>query len=335
MVFKCWKKSNYVILLKIKLEMVKSMAVGKVSETILKRSVVNLLKCSQRTGVDAAVFPNKGSHILSANAVGLTESLLSPDMAVFKAANNIWVSGGEVVGMEASFILPKSYNEYNLKAFTKRVKAACEICRTTLSGGHTEVTDAVKRFCISVTAIGVTEGKVPSVKNIRPGMDIVVTKWIALEEMAMIFADETKKEELYTRFSREYLEIINRYYDWLTVYDEAAVAIEHGVTAMHDISDGGIFGALWELSQGAGCGFDVDLKAIPIRQETVEVAGFFRLNPYIMKSSGSVLMVCDDGNSLAEALDKAGIPATVIGKITDNNSKILRNEDEIRYLDKM
>ena len=310
------------------------MAIGKVSGTILKRSVVNLLKCPPRTGVDAACLTSDGKYVLSANAVGLTDCEIAPDIAVIKAVNNILVSGGKPVGIEASFILPKSYNEYQLKAYTKRVKAACEQCGTTLIGGHTEVSDAVKRFCISVTALGVSDELPPSVRNIKPGMDIVVTKWIALEEIAIITSDKANMEQLYTRFSKEYLKDVVQYADWLTVEQETDIALKNHVCAMHDISEGGIFTALWDMAEGSGHGFEVDIKAIPVRQETIEIAGFFRLNPYKMKSSGSVLMVCNDGAALMEAMEAEGIPACVIGKITDNNAKILRNEDEIRYLDK-
>ena len=71
------------------------------------------------------------------------------------------------------------------------------------------------------------------------------------------------------------------------------------------------------------------------RQETVEIAEFFHLNPYTMKSSGSIIIACDNGTDMVNALNEEGIPAVIIGRTTDNNGKILRNEDEIRYLDKM
>mgnify|MGYP000010614922 FL=1 len=166
-------------------------------------------------------------------------------------------------------------------------------------------------------------------------MDIIVTKWIALEEAAMIVSNEDNMAKLCEHFSNEYMSVTGQYADWLTVRDEAAVAMKHGVAAMHDISEGGIFTALWDFAEGSGCGFEVDLKRIPLRQETVEIAEFFHLNPYTMKSSGSIIIACDNGTDMVNALNEEGIPAVIIGRTTDNNGKILRNEDEIRYLDKM
>lgn len=45
-------------------------------------------------------------------------------------------------------------------------------------------------------------------------------------------------------------------------------------------------------------------------------------------------MTTRDGLGLVKALEKAGIPAVVVGKLTDCNDRILYNEDEIRYMDR-
>ena len=65
----------------------------------------------------------------------------------------------------------------------------------------------------------------------------------------------------------------------LSVVPEAATAVKSGVSAMHDVTEGGIYGALWELAEASGIGLVIDLKAIPIRQETVEICEYYRLNP--------------------------------------------------------
>jgi hydrogenase maturation factor len=121
--------------------------------------------------------------------------------------------------------------------------------------------------------------------------------------------------------------------DLLSVRREAAAAAQSGASAMHDLAEGGVFGALWELGQCAGVGLDIDLKKIPIRQETVEICEFFDLNPYKLLSGGSLLMAADDGNALVRAIEEAGGNATIIGKATDGNDRVLRNGEEFRYLE--
>ena len=123
------------------------------------------------------------------------------------------------------------------------------------------------------------------------------------------------------------------YDKYLSVIPEAATAMKSGVCGMHDVSRGGIFGALWEMASGAGVGLEVDLKKLPIKQETVEICEFFELNPYELLSGGCLIMVTEDGNGLVSALAREEIPAVIVGRTTDSNDRILYNEDEKRYLD--
>lgn len=310
------------------------MALGKVSGTILKRSVVNLIGDGPRTAVDSAVFRTEGKYILAASGTGLCDNPVSSRISVYKAANNIWAAGGTLRGIEGMFMLPEKYRERMLKQLTRDVLSACRDCKVTLSGGHTEVSDAVTRPCVTITAIGDSAYEPLCIKNVEPGMELVVTKWIGLEEASYILSDKGLTEDINNRFSVEYLDEIRNCISWLTIEDEAAVAVKHGAAAMHDISDGGIFGALWEFCEGSGLGMEIDLKAIPVRQEIIELTTFLGMNLYRVKSSGSLLIAAPDGESMVKALREEGIPAAVIGKLTSGNDKILHNDDEIRYLEK-
>ena len=102
---------------------------------------------------------------------------------------------------------------------------------------------------------------------------------------------------------------------------------------MHDASEGGIFAALWELAEASGIGLEIDQKAIPIRQETIELCEVFDLNPYMLISSGSMLIGTEHGNLLVEKLEQAGIHGVVIGYTTEGNDRIVVNGDEQRYLE--
>ena len=102
---------------------------------------------------------------------------------------------------------------------------------------------------------------------------------------------------------------------------------------MHDVSRGGIFGALWELASGAGVGLNVDLKKLPVRQETIEICEYFALNPYELLSGGCLIMTAWDGEKLVMDLAGIKIPAQVVGKTTDSNERVLYNGGEKRFLD--
>ena len=311
------------------------MNIGKVPGNVLKRSVVNLIGKGPRTGVDSAVLKQGDEFILSSTQVGLVNSEIAPLLAVYKACNNIWVAGGEVQGVEAAFLLSEKTKERVLKDLTRKIMHACRMCHTELSGGHTEVSDCVNRAVSTVTAVGTAKNKPRDVRDIKPGMEIVMTKWAGLEEAAILLHNEDAYARLKERFSEYYLDGFGNYEDWLTVREEAVVAAEFPNVVMHDNSDGGVFGSLWDMAEGSGLGFDIDLRAIPLRQEIIEIACLFELNIYRMKSSGSLLIVCEDGQAMVEALHKVEIPAACIGRFTDNNDKLIRNEDEIRYLERV
>ena len=119
----------------------------------------------------------------------------------------------------------------------------------------------------------------------------------------------------------------------LSVLPEAMIAREHAVAAMHDVTEGGIFGALWEMAEASGVGLEIDLKKIPVRQETIELCEFFDVNPYELISSGCMLMAAADGNTIVRELEKAGIHAVVAGKATAGNDRILYADKECRFLE--
>ena len=170
----------------------------------------------------------------------------------------------------------------------------------------------------------------PDLSRVRPGQDLVVTKWIGLEATAILAKE--KEEELLKEFSPEFVRTAREFDRYLSVVPDAGAAAAAGVCAMHDITEGGVFGALWEVAEGANVGLEADLKKIPIRQETVEICEAFHLNPYHIMSSGSVLAVTEDGPGLVRELERAGIPAAVVGRTTSGKDRIVRNGEDVQYL---
>ncbi len=45
------------------------------------------------------------------------------------------------------------------------------------------------------------------------------------------------------------------------------------------VSEGGIFSALWRMAETLDTGLAVDIKKIPIRQETIEILELYDINP--------------------------------------------------------
>ena len=252
--------------------------------------------------------------------------------AVMISANDIASSGAEVIGVLVCALLPPRIREIKIRELMQEIEACCQELNIQVVGGHTEVTDAVNRPVLSITGIGkVKKDRMLPTKGAKPGQDIVITKWAALEGTAILAKE--KEEELLQKFPAFLIEEAKGYSQYLSIIKEAAIAGKSNVSAMHDITEGGVFGALWEMAESAGVGLTIDLKKIPIKQATVEICNYFDVNPYEMMSSGSLMLAADNGYDLVRVLEEAGIHAAVIGKVTEGNDRVVTNGEETRFLE--
>lgn len=312
---------------------------GKISENVLKRSVLKKIKTHRDEvvsgagiGKDCAILAfGEEETVLSVTPVTAPVTELS-SYAIPMALNNVAVSGAEPVGVMLSILLPEETEEAEFQQIMGQAEDVCSDLHVEIIGGHTEVTPAVAHPIMTVTGVGKKEAaRAGFPQGIKANQDIVVSKWIGLEGTARLAKEH--KEELCSRYPVRMIEEAAAYDKYLSVIPEAATAMKSGVCGMHDVSRGGIFGALWEMASGAGVGLEIDLKKLPVKQETIEICEFFELNPYELLSGGCLIMVTEDGNGLVTALAREEIPAVIVGRTTDSNDRILYNEDEKRYLD--
>lgn len=317
------------------------MKIGKLPEQVLVRSILKQVKhrrdevlVGPAVGQDCTAFTVNEDEaiVMSVDPITGTTKDIGP-LAVYITTNDLAAAGAEPIGIMLTVLLPERVREIAVRRMMTDIEAVCDRLNIEVLGGHTEVTNVVNQPLISVTGVGkMKKDQVNSLQDIRPNQDLVVTKWIGLEATTIIAKE--KEQELSSRFAAGLLETAKGFDQYLSVIPESAIGMEHGISAMHDITEGGIFGALWEMASGADLGLEVDLKKIPIRQETVEICEFFGVNPYQIMSSGSMLIATDDGAGLVAKLEAAGIHGTVIGRTNDSNDRIIRNGEEIRFLDK-
>ncbi len=316
------------------------MEIGKLPESVLKRSVIKQLHVKRPEvgagpgiGEDCAtvqIGPDE-EMVLSTDPITGTASDIG-ELAVTISVNDLASAGAEPIGILLTVLLTPRMREAKLKAIMQQVDAACKRYNVQVIGGHTEVTDAVTQPLISVTAVGkVKKGQMVSTGGAKPDMDLVLTKWIGLEGTSIIAKDY--EEQLLTKLPESLVETAKSFDKYLSVLPESQIAVQHGVAAMHDVTEGGIFGALWEMGEASGIGLDVDLKSIPVKQETIEVCEFFGINPYELISSGAMLIATEDGNGLVRKLNEAGIASAIIGKSNSSNDKRVLSGDEVRFLE--
>ena len=316
------------------------MKIGKVPENVLKRSVMKQLHYKRDEvilgpgiGEDCAALALAEDEILVMSTDPITGTAKDiGKLAIQITANDLASAGAEPIGVMLTILLPDGTREIALKRIMEQMECACREAKMQILGGHTEVTAVVNQPVVNVAGVAkAKKGSLISTAGARAGMDLVVSKWVGIEG-PMIFAKE-KEAELKEHFPADFVDTAIGFDRYLSVVPEAAVATQSSVAAMHDVTEGGLFGALWEMAEASGVGLEIDLKKIPIRQETVEICEYFDVNPYGLISSGMMLMASADGNALVLALQEAGIPATVIGKATEGNDRVIIRDEERRFLE--
>ena len=319
------------------------MKAGKIPEPILKRSVLKKITYKSKAvisraavGHDSAVITSDkdGRFMVTATETVVAKRDYHHNRAFIKAVNNVAAVGGTPEYAQISIVLPEGMREIKLKMLMDEMGEYATSMKIHITGGHTSVSDAVTQPVVTVTVTGYAYEEECICKykeSVKPGYDIVMTKAAGLEGTALLA--EEHEDEFLQRFTPLYINNAKAFIGDLSIVKEAAVAGKYGVAAMHDMSEGGVFGALWELGEAGNCGLRVDLRKINIRQETIELTNHLNINPYLMASSGSLLMVTNDGLGLVSKLEEEGIDAYIIGKITEDNDRIIINEDEKRYLE--
>lgn len=258
------------------------------------------------------------------------------DLGVFALArvmNDLATRGAKTVGMSVHIMLPPYAYESRLKAMMESVEQAGSEHGVQVLCAKAEVSPAVTKAVVSMTGVGVyRKGNLLRSSMGKAGQDIILLKWIGLEGTFRVMRE--KEEDLKKRFVHTFLNRVPQLERELFSEEEIFLARDYGASAMHQITDGGILGALWELAEASEIGMNVDLKQMSIRQETVEICEFCHLNPYQLTSAGSVLIIAERGEELVSRYEELGIKATLLGKTTADAARVIVNGEEKRFLDR-
>lgn len=264
-------------------------------------------------------------------AIGYGTTEKSGLYAVVTAVNAVMAAGAGSVRARVRIEYPEGTEKAWIYGMMKPIRAFCRREGISLVEEGGRISPAVSCAVTVAVAAGLKE-RAREVEEPGPGQDILLTRWVGLG--GTVQALWGRREELEKRFPPGFLRQAEEMEADLFAGREAALAWEQGAGYVQAVGEGGVKAALWEMAKVLECGVDVDLKALPIRQETVEICEYLGLNPYQLSSTGSLLITAPEGEVLAGKLAAAGIPAAVVGRLTDNNDKILRSGEEVQYLDR-
>jgi len=313
---------------------------GKISEAVLKRSIIKNVNKQEKqhtvskacVGSDAGLFACEemtGVMAVSGTSLSGRETGLAA-VAVQRACNSLAAAGGTPMAVSVQLVLPETMEEKELKELMKEILASCEMAGVALANGHTQVSAFVTEPVISATAIGSASAVMTLEENVY-GSDLVMTKSAGIAGAALLA--KHYRENLHERYTYSFIDKAATRETEVSVLPEIKVLKELGIRHMHDVAEGGVFGAVWEFCERLSAGVELDLKKIPICQETVEISEYFDVNPYQLKGDGALLFLTHDSAAAIKALKNVGISAAVIGRINESNDRVLINEDETRFLE--
>ncbi|MDR1272753.1 MAG: AIR synthase family protein [Clostridiales Family XIII bacterium] len=306
------------------------MKIGKVDGEVLKSRVFG------KTGAirpEVAVGPGIGEDCAVINFGG-TDCVLSSDPitasadrigrhAVHVACNDIAAAGAEPVAVMLTVLLPEGSSEEELAEIAGQADEAAKEIGVMIAGGHTEVSSIVTRPLISATAIGRADADAEKKRSApKPGDVLVVTRDLGLEGTAIIA--EAAEDRLLRVMTQAEIDSAKAFLDHISVVAEGRVAAQAGFSDMHDITEGGVLGAVHEVCELAGTGAEVSMTALPFDELTLTACAELGLDPMRLISSGSMLIVLPFENEarLTAGLEAIGVKATAIGRITEKEKGV-------------
>lgn len=254
--------------------------------------------------------------------------------AILQAAGELASRGIRMTGVSVRVLFPPGSEEEDLKELAAGVEEACRRMEIQVSSIQGEVTSAAAICTVFASGAGAGYKKGLPAACPLEGEEILLCGYVGLEGTLRIL-DEAE-DELETRFVPSFLAQTKELRRELVIPEQLLrAADEQGkIRAIRQIGSGGILAALWDLAEELDTGLKADLSAMALRQETVEICEFYRLNPYQLTSAGSYLIVAEHGDVVLDVLKKAGARAGKLGVTKARRARVISSGEEIRYLDR-
>ncbi len=305
-----------------------NLPVGKLKHDFLKELLPThdgstSLVVGPRIGEDAAVIA-LGDNYLVATSDPIT--FATEDIGWYVVcvnSNDIAAMGAVPKWLLVTLLLPEdATTPAMVRDIMTQLTQACTEFDIALCGGHTEVTPAVTQPVVIGQMMGITDkNALFTSADTRVGDTLILTKGIGIEATAIIARE--CEVQLREKYDDLFLEQANQYltHPGISVLKDAQTAIATGgVHAMHDVTEGGVATAAYELATAAGLGVVVysdKLLGSPVLYSNITRAlcDMFKLNPLGIISSGSMLIASEPekGEAICQALDKESISADIIG----------------------
>lgn len=241
-------------------------------------------------------------------------------LAIHISCNDIASNGVEPLGILLSCMLPVGTSKEDVDQIMKQAAHESAKIGVEIIGGHTEITDAVNKPVIVSTAIGRgLRGSSQSAKDMKAGDYILVTKQAGMEGAGIIVSDHPDKVK--DILSPDEMQQALKMLDQVSVVKEGLIAGEIGTSGMHDITEGGVLGSVWEMCEVSDTGAEIWKEKIPVSDVTKKICDHFNIDWLRLISSGCMMIVAspDKKDLIMDRIQKSGIAISCIGRVRDKS----------------
>ncbi len=310
--------------------------VGKLDSDVLKRIVIDKIKykCGDvkvRAGVgeDCAVV-GYGDYDCVISTDPITSSINDVGrLSIHISCNDIASNGVKPIAITLAVMLPKGTSEEDVENIMAQAAKSAEEVGVEIVGGHTEITEAVNQPVIVSTAFGKTVADgFQSASDMRAGDVVLMTKQAGLEGTGIICSDY--EDELSKILSADELAEGKSKLDEVSVVKEGVIAGRIGTHGMHDVTEGGVLGAVWEMCNISGLGVLIDEDRIAVSEVTKKICKYFSIDWKRLISSGCMIIVAgsEKAGDICAELSKNGIMVSQIGIVTEaSEGRMLKKSD--------
>jgi hydrogenase maturation factor len=242
----------------------------------------------------------------------------------------------------AQFVLnlPTTLSADDFEVYWKYIHEYCKALGVAITGGHTGRFDGMNSTVSGGgTMITIAPGEeIITSKGANPGDVVILTKECALISTAILALSfpETVKNKCGQDVYRQGCDLFYQ----TSAVEAGLLAGEigrhtRGVTAMHDVTEGGVMGALYELAHASGCGLEINGGNIPIGHAQQQICDFFQIDPRCCVGAGAMIITAKtkEAEALLSQLHGKEIQATIIGKVVDVEKGLgVRDGDEGKQL---
>lgn len=319
---------------------------GKIEHSFFKQFIQNNCGKSRsevivgpQFGVDVSIvnLPNGQAMAMASDPLSLIPSLglrESAWLSVHLAANDIATTGFAPMYGQFVLNLPSQFQQKDFQIYWEYIHRFCSEMGLSITGGHTGFIEG-QNSTIAGGGTFITiakQNELLTSKYAQPGDAILVTKSCAISTasiLAMSFPKTVKNKA----GMEHYHNACEMFYD-ISVLNDALTATSgkdrSKVTAMHDVTEGGVLGAIYEMAVASDNGALIYTEKLPIDETQLKVCEVFSLAPSYCTGAGSMIITCkkESVTQIISKLNERNISCTEVGEMTEKNLGIKLSQQD-------